>query len=151
RSRGGLAIGGGAAGGGSSATQSLVAVNLLNAAVGAGGKRVHFGADSALSRISPYAEMVELTEAMSEGGNEVLMVVDVNPVYTMPPKSGFAEALGKVPTIVALANRSHETTVRAHLVLPTLHALESWGDYEVEDGIAGLMQPAMGPVPIAGK
>src|SRR5262249_37270143 len=37
------------------------------------------------------------------------------------------------------------------VVLPTLYSLESWGDYEVQDGVVGLMQPTMGPVPIDGK
>ncbi len=150
-SRGGLAIGGGAGAAGSNATQALVAVNLLNAAVGALGKRVRFGSDSVLSRVSPYADMVKLSESMAKGEIEVLVLVDVNPVYNMPPKSGFAQALGKVPMVVALASRSNETTARAHLVLPALHALESWGDYEAEAGVIGLMQPTMGPVPIGGK
>src|SRR4029450_3100166 len=91
------------------------------------------------------------TQAMAGGQIEVLVLVDVNPVYAMPPKSGFAEALGKVPLVVALAGRPSETTARAHLVLPILHSLESWGDYMAEDGVLGLMQPTMGPVQIEGR
>jgi anaerobic selenocysteine-containing dehydrogenase/Fe-S-cluster-containing dehydrogenase component len=150
-SKGGLAIGGGAAAAGSNAVDALVAVNLLNAAVGAVGTRLSFGNDSALGRVSPYSEMVKLAEAMSKGEIEVLVLVDVNPVYNMPPGSGFIEALAKVPMVVALTSRSSETTARAHLILPTLHALEAWGDYEAEAGVIGLMQPTMGPVPIEGK
>jgi anaerobic selenocysteine-containing dehydrogenase/Fe-S-cluster-containing dehydrogenase component len=150
-SKAGLAIGGGAAATGSNATASLVAVNLLNAAVGALGTRVRFGGDSALDRMSPYAEMAKLVESMGKGEVEVLVLAGVNPVYSMPPKSGFVEALGKVPMVVAVASRSNETTARAHLVLPSLHPLESWGDYEVQSGVIGLMQPTMGAVPIAGK
>ncbi len=151
KSKGGLAIGGGAAASGSNATQALVAVNLLNAAVGAVGTRLRFGHDSTLGRVSPYSEMLKLTEAMSKGEVDVLILVDVNPVYSMPAQSGFADALGKVPMVVALASRSSETTARAHLILPTLHPLESWGDYEARSGVIGLMQPTMGPVPIDGK
>ena len=70
----------------------------------------------------------------------------------MPPKSGFAEALGQGPARgVSLANRPNETTARAHLVLPRCTALESWGDYAAEEGVIGLMQPTMGPVQIDGK
>jgi anaerobic selenocysteine-containing dehydrogenase/Fe-S-cluster-containing dehydrogenase component len=151
RSGGGLAIGGGAAGAGSNASASLVAINLLNAAVGAVGTRIRFDGASALGRVSPYSEMASLVGAMSGGDIEVLILVDVNPVYGMPPKSGFVEALAKVPLIVSLASRPNETTARATVVLPTLHALESWGDYEAQDGVVGLMQPTMGPVPIDGK
>ena len=79
------------------------------------------------------------------------MLVDVNPVYAMPLKSGFTEALAKVPLVVALAGRPTETTARAHVVLPILHSLESWGDYVSEEGVLGLMQPTMGPVQIERK
>jgi anaerobic selenocysteine-containing dehydrogenase/Fe-S-cluster-containing dehydrogenase component len=151
RSKAGLAIGGGAAASGSNATASLVAVNLLNVAAGALGKRLRFAGGAALSRVSPYADMVKLGQSMAQGEIEALILVDVNPVYAMPPKSGFAQALAKVPLVVALASRPNETTTRAHLVLPTLHPLEAWGDYQVEDGVIGLMQPTMGPVPVGGK
>src|SRR4029077_2831356 len=66
-------------------------------------------------------------------------------------KAGFAEALAKVPLVVALASRPSETTARAHVVLPLLHSLESWGDYVSEEGVLGLMQPTMGPVQVEGK
>ncbi len=151
RSRGGLAIGGGMAMTGSNATETLVAVNLLNVAVGAVGTRVRFGSESALSKSSPYADMMKLTQAMAQGQVDVLILVGVNPVYNMPPRSGFAEALGKVAQVVSLATGPSETTARAHTVLPTLHPLESWGDYVAEEGVIGLMQPAMGPVEIDGK
>ena len=151
KSRGGLVLGGGMAASGSTATDALVAINLLNAAIGAVGTRVRFGSASPFGKVSPYSDMVALTQAMAGGQIELLVLVDVNPVYAMPPKSGFAEALGKVPLVVALASRPNETTARAHLVLPILHPLESWGDYMSEEGVLGLMQPAMGPVQIEGK
>ena len=151
RAKAGLVLGGGMAATSTTATEALVAVNLLNAAIGAVGTRVRFGAASPFSRVSPYSDMVGLTQAMAAGQIEVLVLVDVNPVYAMPPKAGFAEALAKVPLVVSLASRPNETTARAHLVLPTLHALEAWGDYASEDGVLGLMQPTMGPVQIDGK
>ena len=151
RAKAGLVLGGGMASSSSTATDGLVAVNLLNAAIGAIGTRVRFGSASPFSRVSPYSDMVALTQAMAGGQIDVLLLVDVNPVYAMPPKSGFAEALGKVPLVVALAGRPNETTTRAHLVLPILHPLESWGDYMAEEGVLGLLQPTMGPVQIEGK
>ncbi len=146
-----LAVGGGVAAAGPEATNTLIAVNLLNIAVGAVGKTVRFGADSALGKASPYSEMVTLAKAMAGGEIEVLILGDVNPVYGMPPKSGFAEALAKVPLVVSLASRPTDTSAKAALVLPSLHPLESWGDYVPRDGIIGLMQPTMGPVVIDGK
>ncbi len=150
-SKAGLAIGGGVGVSASNATETQVAINLLNVALGAVGPRVRFGNDSVLGKASPYAEMVALTQAMAKGEIEVLVLGDVNPVYTLPAASGFAEALGKVPLVVSLAQRPSETTARAHVVLPALHWLESWGDYAGEEGVTGLLQPAMGPVEIGGK
>ena len=151
RSKGGLVIGGGMAGAGSNSTDTLVAINLLNVAIGAVGSRVKFGAAAALGKASPYSDMMALTQAMAGGQIDVLLLVDVNPVYSMPVKSGFADALAKVPLVVSLADRASETTARAALVLATLHPLESWGDYSSQDGVIGLMQPAMGQVLIEGK
>jgi molybdopterin-containing oxidoreductase family iron-sulfur binding subunit len=148
-SKAGLVLGGGAAVSGPNATDMLQAVNLLNVALGAVGKRVRFGAEAAPA--GTYADMLALTQAMAKGEIEVLILGDVNPVYTMPPKAGFAEALAKVPMVVSLANRPSETTVKAHVVLPALHWLESWGDHVAAPGVVGLMQPAMGPVEIGGK
>jgi anaerobic selenocysteine-containing dehydrogenase/Fe-S-cluster-containing dehydrogenase component len=150
-SRAGLVIGGGAAVTSSNATETLVAINLLNAAIGAVGTRVRFGPDSSLGRASPYADMLALTEAMGRGEIEVLILGNVNPVYAMPPGSGFTEAMAKVPLVVSLASRPSETASRARVVLPALHWLESWGDYLAREGALGLMQPAMGPVQIDGK
>lgn len=146
-----LALGGGMAAAGPQATETLVAVNLLNVAVGAVGKTVRFGADSPLGKASPYADMLKLGKAMAAGEIEVLILADVNPVYGMPPKSGFAESLAKVPLVVSLQSRPSDSTAKAGLVLPSLHPLESWGDYAARDGVIGLMQPTMGPVVIDGK
>src|SRR5262245_44614785 len=85
-SRGGLAIGGGAAASGANATDTQVAVNLLNAAIGAVGPRVQFGAESVFGKASSYADMLALTQAMTKGEIEVLILGDVNPAYAMPAK-----------------------------------------------------------------
>jgi len=150
-SKAGLAIGGGVGVAGANATETQIAINLLNVALGAIGTRVRFGSDSALGKASPYADMLGLTEAMGKGEIEVLILTGVNPVFTMPAKASFADALAKVPLVVSLSDRPNETASRAGMVLPALHPLESWGDYVAEDGIVGLMQPAMGPVQIDGK
>jgi molybdopterin-containing oxidoreductase family iron-sulfur binding subunit len=150
-SKGGVAVGGGMGVASANATETQVAINLLNVALGAVGTRVRFGGDSAFGKVSPYTDMLALTAAMAKGEIEVLILAGVNPVFTMPAASGFADAVGKVPLVVSLSNRPNETTARASVVLPALHPFESWGDYVAEDGVIGLMQPTMGPVQIDGK
>src|SRR6266481_602400 len=53
----GLAVGGGVSVTGTNATQTQIAINLLNAAAGNVGKTVRFGADSAYGKVTPYAEV----------------------------------------------------------------------------------------------
>jgi len=142
-----LAIGGGVAILGDNATQLQVAIHLLNYAVGNIGKTVRFGPDSAFGKASPYREILALTQAMEKGEVELLLLHRVNPLFTLPAKAGFASALKKVPFVVSFVDALDETTTQAHLVLPDLHPLEAWGDFSPQEGVYGLMQPTMAPVP----
>jgi len=145
--RPGLAVGGGMAVTGSNATSTQVAINLLNAAAGNVGKTVRFGPDSAFGKVTPYAEVVRLADAMAKGEIEMLLLGSgVNPAYTLPGGLRFADAVKKVGLVVSLASQPDETTALAHIVLPDTHWLESWGDYSPREGVSGLMQPTMSPV-----
>jgi molybdopterin-containing oxidoreductase family iron-sulfur binding subunit len=145
-----LVVSGGVASAGASGADAAVAVNLLNYALGNVGRTVRFGPGSALAHASRYADVLALTRAMAQGEIAVLIVKDANPAFTLPAKAGFAEALGKVPFVVSLSSHMDETTARAHLVIPDLTPLESWGDYLPREGVRGLLQPAMAPVPKIG-
>ena len=140
----GLAVGGGVAVTGSNATQTQVAINLLNAAAGNVGKTVRFGPDSAYGKVTPYAEVARLVQAMAAGEIEVLVLgPGVNPAFTLPGGLKVADAIRKVPFVVSFANLPDETTALAHLVLPDTHWLESWGDYSPREGVVGFLQPTM--------
>ena len=143
----GLAIGGGVAVSGSHATATQIAINLLNAAAGNVGKTVRFGPDSAYGKVTPYAEVAKLVQAMAAGEIEVLILGNgVNPAFTLPGGLKVADAIRKVPFVVSFANLPDETTALAHLVLPDTHWLESWGDYSPMEGVSGLLQPTMKPI-----
>ncbi len=147
RARPSLALGGGVAVTGTQATPTLIAINLLNAAAGNVGKTVRFGPDSAFGKVTPYAEVAGLVQAMAGGEIEVLLVgPGINPAFTLPGGLKFADAARRVPLVVSFANQPNETTALAHLVLPDTHWLESWGDYSPREGVVGLMQPTMSPV-----
>jgi anaerobic selenocysteine-containing dehydrogenase/Fe-S-cluster-containing dehydrogenase component len=145
-----LVVTGGAAAGGSSGVEAASAVHLLNYALGNVGRTVRFGPNAALSRASRYADVLALTKAMAQGEIAVLIVKDANPAFTLPARAGFTDALAKVPFVVSLSSHLDETTARAHLVIPDLTPLESWGDYSPREGVWGLLQPAMAPVPKVG-
>src|SRR5204862_294572 len=129
---------------GGNATDTLVAINLLNAAAGNVGKTVRFGPDSAYGRVTPYAEVVELARAMERGEVKLLLLgPGVNPAFTLPGGLKFADAIRKAGLVVSFASLPDETTALAGLVLPDTHWLESWGDYTPREGVTGLMQPTM--------
>ncbi len=145
--RPGLAVGGGVAVSGSNATDTLTAINLLNAAAGNVGKTVRFGPDAAYGRATPYAEVVQLARAMERGEIKALLLgPGVNPAFTLPGGLKFADAIKKAGLVVSFASLPDETTALAGLVLPDTHWLESWGDYAPREGVTGLMQPAMSPL-----
>jgi len=147
RARPGLAVGGGVAATGANATRTLVAVNLLNAAVGAVGRTLRFGPDAAWARVTPYAEVAQLVDAMARGEVEVLLLgPNVDPAFTLPGGLRFADAARRVGLVVSFSNLPTPTTALAHLVLPDTHWLESWGDYAPREGVTGLLQPTMAPV-----
>jgi molybdopterin-containing oxidoreductase family iron-sulfur binding subunit len=147
RAKSALAVGGGVAVTGTNATATLVAINLLNAAVGAPGRTLRFGPDGAHAKVTPYAEVANLVGALAKGEVGVLLLGPrVNPAFTLPGGLKFAEAVAKVPLVVSFANQPDETTALAHLVLPDVHWLETWGDYAPREGVTGLMQPTMSPI-----
>jgi molybdopterin-containing oxidoreductase family iron-sulfur binding subunit len=90
--------------------------------------------------------VVKLVNAMKSGSVSVLIVHGQNPVYSLPPDAGFAEALDKVALVVSTAPIPDETSARAHLVLPDHTALESWGDSAPRPGVRSLVQPTLRPL-----
>jgi anaerobic selenocysteine-containing dehydrogenase/Fe-S-cluster-containing dehydrogenase component len=145
-----LVVAGGVALSGAGGTDAAIAVNLLNYALGNVGRTVRFGGSASVSQSGRYADMLALTKAMAQGEIAVLIVKDANPVFTLPARAAFSEALAKVPFVVSLSSHVDETAARAHLAIPDLTPLESWGDYSPREGVWGLMQPAMAPVPRVG-
>ena len=138
-----LAVGGGASGSGSrNATSLEIAVLLLNVLAGNIGSSITYGAGCALDRLASRDDVAQLTQAMTAGAIDVLIVHKANPVLTLPPATGFASALAHVPFIVSFASGPDETTDRAHLIAPDHHFLESWGDHVPRSGVDGVMQPA---------
>ena len=127
------------------ASATASAVLLANVGLGALGKTLRVVAPREAKQ-SSYRETLALVDAMRNGQVSVLVVHGSNPVYSLPPASGFAEALGKVPFVVSLASIPDETSERANLVLPDHAPLESWGDAEARPGIRGVVQPTLRPL-----
>ena len=128
------------------ASATAAAVLLLDHAAGALGRTVLLPVDGERSKRPSYHELLALVDAMKSGKVSVLLVHDANPVHSMPAASGFREALAKVPFVVSFAPIKDETSEQAHLVLPDLTPLESWGDASPRPGVRSLIQPTIRPL-----
>ncbi len=141
-----LALGGGIAASSRQETASLIAVNLLNYLAGNIGQTVRFYEPQERTQVSSYAALLSLIDEMQRGAIPLLFLANTNPVFSLPPSVGLAEALTQVPFVVSFSSFPDETTEQADLVLPDHTPLESWGDSSPQAGVSGLMQPVMQPV-----
>ena len=128
------------------ATATAAAVLLLDHAAGSLGRTVLLPVEKEHSKRPSYHELLALVDAMKSGKVSLLLVHDANPVHSMPAASGFREALAKVPFVVSFAPIKDETSEQAHLVLPDLTPLESWGDASPRPGVRSLLQPTIRPL-----
>jgi anaerobic selenocysteine-containing dehydrogenase len=99
--------------------------------------------------VSSYAEVRALVEDMLAGRVQVLFVHGTNPLFELPPGSGFSAALSNVPLVVSFSPTVDETAVQADWILPDHTDLEGWG-YHVPAVADRLMvsgqQPVMQPL-----
>ena len=141
-----LAVGGGVAHQHRAATQTAVAVHLLNYVAGNVGRTVRFQTGRALDKLSRYSDATALVTAMAGGKVDVALVHDANPAFTLPRAAGFADAFRKVGLKVAFASHFDETAALCDLILPDHTPLEQWGALETVAGTRSVVQPAMTPV-----
>ncbi len=141
-----LAIGGGVSVTGTNATETLVAINILNYVAGNIGETVDFGDTLSISTANSFQDITSLVSSMENGDVDILFIYDTNPVFTLPKQLNFKEAVEKVPFVVSFSSFMDETTELANLILPNNTTIESWGDYSPRESVHGLIQPVMTPV-----
>ncbi len=90
--------------------------------------------------------MKRLLGDLQEGKVGGIILVDVNPVYSLPDGELWAKALSKAELSVAIADRIDETAQHARYVVPLSHFLESWSDYQPVKGYVAVSQPAITPI-----
>ena len=157
-----VAIVGGPALAHSNSLFTALAVNALNALVGAvdqpGGVSFTPQLDvAAAAKIAgaqatmatPLAQFAADTVS-GKSVPQVLLVDGANPVFTTPRAWRVAEALGKVPYIVSFSSFLDETTALADLILPDHSFLESWTEAIPESGsttaVVSVAPPTMRPL-----
>jgi len=137
----GLVVGPGRVAAGDDAVPLAQAIYLLDLVLGAAGTGLRFAAPSA-SGIG----VAELTRRAAAGTVGALVIHHADPLGFAPLYDDLAQAMARIPFVVAIGNRLDATAQRAHLVLPDHHDLERWDDLTVRPGVRGVQQPAMTPV-----
>jgi molybdopterin-containing oxidoreductase family iron-sulfur binding subunit len=118
----------------------------INTTLGADGNTVTYSEPIAASPVDQAQSMRDLVTAMQAGQVELLILLDVNPVYDAPVDLEFTAALDKVPTRVHHGLYYDETGLLCHWHLPATHYLEDWGDVRAYDGTATIQQPLIAPL-----
>ena len=138
---------------GENALDVALAVAAINQASGAVGTTIKpAAAILSFDGISHTDQVLAAVERMRAGQVGIAFVRGTNPAYDLPNASNFADAFAKVGFRVSFSSFPDETTELCNLIIPDLHALESWGDSEPIRGTIALQQPTMDPVyPNLGK
>ena len=84
--------------------------------------------------------------AIVDAPPKVLLLDDVNPVFTSPAALKVADALQRIPFIVSFGPFIDETSALADLILPDHSFLESWVDAVPESGSMEAAPSKFGPV-----
>ena len=149
---------------------SLTAIYALNALVGAygqpggilfgtddlsgltlvsGSKLQSSGAKPAVQSSRPDPDIHTLIESIGSNQIKALLVLDGNPLFTLPEAEKMRSALANVPFIASFASFLDETAVMADVILPSHTTLERWVDDVPEPGVGfeirSIGQPVVEP------
>ena len=139
-----LVLGTGTGGGGGNGLQANVAVNLLNLILDPDLTLFDFENRHRVEVASRRSDTLNFFRELEEEPVDLLLLNNVNPVFSLPPSSRVKEALGKKGLfIVSFSNFMDETTKMAHLVLPVQLPLETWDEYAGKQAIVSTLQPTM--------
>ena len=124
-----------------------LAANLLNLLLDPELRLIDAANRHRVETASRRSDVLDLFKAVSSGRTDVLILNNVNPVFSLPPESGAKAAL-ETPDlfVVSLSNFLDETSQRADLILPVSLPLETWDDYSGWSSLVSTLQPAMGRI-----
>ena len=86
------------------------------------------------------ADLAALLLEMQQDKVDALLIAGVNPAFEIP---GAADAIKRVPLIVAFSQRGDETAALARYVVPEPHFLERWNDSESAANFISATQPVI--------
>ncbi|UCG13569.1 MAG: twin-arginine translocation signal domain-containing protein, partial [Deltaproteobacteria bacterium] len=130
---------------GSHTLQTNVAVNLLNLVCDPDLSLFDFVGRHRVEKAARRSEVLNFLGQLEGASADILLLNNVNPVFSFPAADGLREALQRDSLfVVSFSNFMDETTELADLVLPVGLPLESWDEYSGKIGIVATVQPTMG-------
>jgi molybdopterin-containing oxidoreductase family iron-sulfur binding subunit len=127
-----------------------LAANLLNLLLDPYLRRIDFKNRHRVEIAATRSEVYHFFKALKEQPADLLLLNNVNPVFSFAPDSGVKAALKDSGAfVVSFSNFMDETAAMADLIIPTRLPLESWDDYGGWRTIVSTLQPAMGKMTTA--
>jgi MoCo/4Fe-4S cofactor protein with predicted Tat translocation signal len=125
------------------AVQTLT--HALNATLDAA-KVLDWSKGTRTPNVSDADDVTEAVRDLNSGRIGVVLDFGANSAYALPPRTGFVDALKKVPLVVSASLVADETAIVASWAMPLAHDLESWGDCDLHVGMLTLQQPVIKPL-----
>jgi molybdopterin-containing oxidoreductase family iron-sulfur binding subunit len=122
-----------------------LAANLLNLLLDPDLRRIDFENRHRIEIAATRAEVSGFFQELRSDTPDLLLLNNVNPVFTFSPSSGVKEVLdGSSAFVVSFSNFMDETSATTDLIIPTSLPLETWGEYGGLTSIRSTLQPVMG-------
>ncbi|MFP5438538.1 MAG: TAT-variant-translocated molybdopterin oxidoreductase [Bacteroidia bacterium] len=90
--------------------------------------------------------VAQLVKDLKAGAVDVLILNNVNPVYSLPNGAEFTEGLKKAKLSVSFSLKEDETASVATVAAAAPHYLEAWGDVSINKGSYAITQPTIRPL-----
>lgn len=103
------------------------------------GKQVNY-------RKGTQSEIDTFLSELSSGAIKGALFFGSNPVYSLPNGDKIADKIKGLALSVSFSDRVDETSDICQYICPNHHYLESWNDYEPEQGIYAIAQPVIAPL-----
>lgn len=132
------------AGSNSKAVQILT--NKLNEVLGAYTKTINVNNPINLFKSEDNKVQQFVSDVIAGKASDVVIFLDTNPVYSLPNGEELGKALSKVKTTVAISQFADETASKSTYIIPALHALETWNDYQPTKSHYATAQPTIRPL-----
>jgi len=119
---------------------------VINQNLGAVGKTIRYIEPLTVQGGDSPQALKTLYDEIQAKAIDILLCLEVNPVYDAPQELNFAQALEKVPTRVHLGLYVDETAIHCNWHVNATHYLETWGDCRAYDGTVAIQQPLIAPL-----